>query len=54
MADLSAAVNGYYQAGKKHIVIFLEKLGYRWWRESFSHCLKLCETLTPSLGVFFL
>jgi transposase len=30
MADLSAAVNGYYQAGKKHVVRFLEKFGYRW------------------------
>jgi transposase len=30
MAELSAAVNGYYQAGKKHVVTFLEKFGDRW------------------------
>jgi transposase len=30
MADLRAAINGYYQAGKKHVVTFLEKFGYRW------------------------
>ncbi len=30
MADLRAAIDGYYQAGKKQVVQFLEKLGYRW------------------------
>jgi transposase len=30
MADLRVAINGYYQAGKKHVVTFLEKFGYRW------------------------
>jgi transposase len=30
MADLRAAIDGYYQAGKKHVVHFLEKFGYRW------------------------
>jgi transposase len=30
MADLSTAINNYYQGGKKHVVTFLEKFGYRW------------------------
>jgi len=30
MADLRTAIDGYYQAGKKHVVTFLEKFGYRW------------------------
>lgn len=30
MADLRAAIDGYYQAGKKHVVTFLQKFGYRW------------------------
>jgi len=30
LADLSAAIDGYYQAGKKHVVTFLQKFGYRW------------------------
>jgi transposase len=30
MADLREAINGYYQAGKKHVVNFLQKFGYRW------------------------
>jgi transposase len=30
MADLSTAINNYYQRGKKHVVTFLEKFGYRW------------------------
>jgi transposase len=30
MADLRAAIKGYYQAGKKHVVTFLQKFGYRW------------------------
>lgn len=30
MADLSAAIDSYYQAGKKHVVTFLEKFGYCW------------------------
>ena len=30
IADLRAAINGYYQAGKKHVVTFLQKFGYRW------------------------
>jgi transposase len=30
MADLRAAIDGYYQAGKKHVVQFLEQFGYRW------------------------
>jgi transposase len=30
MADLRAAIDGYYQVGKKHVVHFLEKFGYRW------------------------
>jgi transposase len=29
-ADLSAAIDGYYQAGKTHVVNFLEKFGYCW------------------------
>lgn len=31
LEDLQAAVNTYYQAGKKHTVNFLEKFGYTWW-----------------------
>lgn len=30
MADLRTAIDGYYQAGKKHVVHFLEKFGYHW------------------------
>lgn len=30
MNDLRAAVNRYYQSGKKHVVNFLEKFGYQW------------------------
>lgn len=30
LADLRTAIDGYYQAGKKHIVTFLQKFGYRW------------------------
>ena len=30
MADLSTAINNSYQRGKKHVVTFLEKFGYRW------------------------
>jgi transposase len=30
MADLREAINGYYRAGKKHVVNFLEKFGYTW------------------------
>ena len=30
MADLRAAIDRYYQTGKKHVVTFLEKFGYRW------------------------
>ena len=30
MADLRTAIDGYYQAGKKHVVTFLQKFGYRW------------------------
>ncbi len=30
MEDLRKAINGYYQAGKKHVVNFLEKFGYTW------------------------
>ena len=30
MADLRTAIEGYYQAGKKHVVNFLQKFGYRW------------------------
>jgi transposase len=30
MADLRVAIDGYYRAGKKHVVRFLEKFGYRW------------------------
>jgi transposase len=30
MADLRTAIDGYYQAGKKHVVHFLQKFGYRW------------------------
>ena len=30
LADLRAAIDSYYQAGKKHVVTFLEKFGYRW------------------------
>ena len=30
MADLRTAIDGYYQAGKKHVVNFLQKFGYRW------------------------
>ena len=28
--DLRKAVDGYYQAGKRHVVNFLKKFGYRW------------------------
>jgi len=30
MADLRTAIDGYYQAGKTHVVHFLRKFGYRW------------------------
>lgn len=30
LADLRTAIDGYYQAGKKHVVHFLQKFGYRW------------------------
>ncbi len=30
MADLRTAIDGYYQAGKKHVVTFLQKFGYCW------------------------
>jgi len=30
LAELRTAIDGYYQAGKKHVVTFLEKFGYRW------------------------
>jgi transposase len=30
LADLQAAVNTYYQTGKRHVVNFLEKFGYTW------------------------
>ena len=30
LADLRTAIDGYYQAGKKHVVNFLQKLGSRW------------------------
>ena len=30
MAELRTAIDGYYQAGKKHVVNFLQKFGYRW------------------------
>jgi len=30
MADLRTAIDSYYQAGKKHVVNFLQKFGYRW------------------------
>jgi transposase len=30
LADLRTAIDGYYQAGKKHVVNFLQKFGYRW------------------------
>jgi len=30
MADLRTAIDRYYQAGKKHVVNFLQKFGYRW------------------------
>jgi transposase len=30
LADLRTASDGYYQAGKKHVVNFLQKFGYRW------------------------
>jgi transposase len=30
IADLRTAIDGYYQAGKKHVVNFLQKFGYRW------------------------
>ena len=29
-ADLRTAIDGYYQAGKKPVVNFLQKFGYRW------------------------
>ena len=29
-ADLRTAIDGDYQAGKKHVVTFLQKFGYRW------------------------
>jgi len=30
MADLRTAIDSYYQAGKTHVVNFLQKFGYRW------------------------
>ena len=30
MAELRTAIDDYYQAGKKHVVNFLQKFGYRW------------------------
>ena len=30
MAELRTAIDGYYQAGKTHVVNFLQKFGYRW------------------------
>ena len=30
LADLRTAIDGYYQAGKQHVVNFLQKFGYRW------------------------
>jgi transposase len=30
MTELRTAIDGYYQAGKKHVVNFLQKFGYRW------------------------
>jgi hypothetical protein len=30
MADLRTAIDGYDQAGKKHVVNFLQKFGYCW------------------------
>jgi transposase len=30
LADLRTAIDDYYQAGKKHVVTFLQKFGYRW------------------------
>jgi hypothetical protein len=30
MADLRAAIDRSYQAGQKHMVNFLQKVGYRW------------------------
>jgi transposase len=30
MADLRTAIDSYYQAGKNHVVNFLQKFGYRW------------------------
>jgi len=30
MTDLRTAIDGYYQAGKTHVVNFLQKFGYRW------------------------
>jgi hypothetical protein len=30
MTSLRDAVDGYYQSGKRHVVGFLEKFGYKW------------------------
>jgi hypothetical protein len=30
LAELRTAIDDYYQAGKKHVVTFLQKFGYRW------------------------
>ena len=30
LAELRTAIDGYYRTGKKHVVTFLEKFGYRW------------------------
>jgi transposase len=30
LADLRTAIDDYYQAGKKHVITFLQKFGYRW------------------------
>jgi hypothetical protein len=30
LADLRTAIDQYYQAGKQHVVNFLQKFGYRW------------------------
>lgn len=48
LADLSAAINRYYQTVKRHTVNFLKKFGYEW---TAGHLFALA-TGNPDLGVF--
>ncbi|NOT57660.1 MAG: hypothetical protein HOP18_23900 [Deltaproteobacteria bacterium] len=43
MTELRTAIDGYYQAGKNHVVTFLQKFGYRWSNG-------ILEPLPPTVG----